>query len=169
MGRLHRLIAAPAAALLPAAGFADCDADAVELRGEWGTVRFTVETALTPEDQARGLMFRESLPRMAGMLFVYDEERELGFWMRNTLIPLDMIFADATGRVVRVHENAEPLDETVIRSGEPALAVLEINGGMAADLGIGPGDELRSPVMPQDEAAWPCDDEVAAGEAVEAE
>ncbi len=156
MGRLHRLIAAVALFLPAAAAQAECRADAVDIRGPWGTARFTVETALTPQDQAMGLMYRESLPRLAGMLFVYEEEAELGFWMRNTLIPLDMIFTDAAGRVVRVHENAVPLDETVIRSGGPALAVLEINGGLSSEFGIGPGDELRSPILPQDEAAWPC-------------
>jgi uncharacterized membrane protein (UPF0127 family) len=142
---------------LPGLATAACATDRVDLRGPWGSVRFTVEVAVTPEEQARGLMFRESMPRMAGMLFVYQRERELGFWMRNTLIPLDMIFADAAGRVVRVHENAVPLDETVIRSGAPALAVLEINGGLSAQLGIGPGDELRSPFLDQAGAVWPCE------------
>jgi uncharacterized membrane protein (UPF0127 family) len=137
--------------------FASCDPGRVDIRGDWGTARFRVELALTPEEQARGLMFREELARMAGMLFVYDRVQPLAFWMRNTLIPLDMIFLDETGTVIDVHAEAIPLDETPIRSDAPGLAVLEINGGMAKRLGIGPGDELRSPAMPQDVAAWRCE------------
>ncbi|GIT91963.1 hypothetical protein JANAI62_24200 [Jannaschia pagri] len=137
--------------------WAACADNRVDLRGDWGSARFQAELALTPEDHARGLMFRESMPRMAGMLFVYEKTQPLGFWMRNTLIPLDMIFLDATGTVVNVHANAQPLDETVILSDGPARAVLEINGGMAERLGIKAGDQLRSPAMPQNEAAWGCE------------
>jgi uncharacterized membrane protein (UPF0127 family) len=129
----------------------------VDIRGDWGSARFRVELAITPQEQARGLMFREELGRMQGMLFVYDRQQPLAFWMRNTLIPLDMIFVDETGTVINVHAEAVPLDETPIRSEAPGLAVLEINGGMADTLGIGPGDVLRSPAMPQDRAAWACD------------
>lgn len=135
-----------------------CTPGAVHMRGDFGTVRFAVELALTRQEQAQGLMNRESMPRFSGMLFVYPEEsNNVAFWMRNTLIPLDMIFLDATGTVVRVHENAVPLDETPIPAGGPTLAVLEINGGMARRLGIDAGDELRAPSLPQDVAAWPCD------------
>ncbi|MGB3408213.1 MAG: DUF192 domain-containing protein [Jannaschia sp.] len=143
------VVAGPAAAT--------CASDRLDIRGDWGKAQFSVELALTPEEQARGLMFREEMRRMAGMLFVYDAMRPLGFWMRNTLIPLDMIFVDDTGVVLKVHAEAKPLDETVILSEDPALSVLEINGGMAATLGIGPGDEIRSPAMPQDRAVWPCE------------
>lgn len=142
-------------AVAQSAGLA-CALDAVDIRGDFGTIRFRAEIARTPQEQARGLMFRESLPRLAGMLFVYPREENVAFWMRNTLIPLDMIFVDGAGRVVRVHENAIPLDETPIPGGAPTLAVLEINGGMAATIGIDAGDELRSPAMPQADAAWPC-------------
>ncbi|CTQ50778.1 DUF192 domain-containing protein [Jannaschia donghaensis] len=133
-----------------------CDENRVEVRGDFGSVRFKVELAMTPQEQAQGLMFRESLPRMAGMLFVYPRESSVSFWMRNTLIPLDMIFVDQTGTIVRVHSEAIPLDETPIPAGAPTLAVLEINGGLAARLGIDAGDQLRSPALPQDKAAWPC-------------
>ena len=135
---------------------AACRADAVDLRGDFGTVRFDVELALTPAEQSRGLMFRESLPRFAGMLFVYDRPRPLTFWMRNTLIPLDIIFLDESGRVLRVHENAVPGDETTIPSGGDARAVLEINGGLARQLGLEPGVELRHPALPQASAGWAC-------------
>lgn len=158
MGILHRVTLGLAAALLwPALALAACAPDRVDMRGAFGTARFAVELARTPEEQARGLMFRESMPRMAGMLFVYEAPRDVSFWMRNTLIPLDMVFLDEAGVVVRVHENAVPLDETPIRAGAPTLAVLELNGGLARKLGIRPGDELRSPAMPQDVAVWPCE------------
>lgn len=134
-----------------------CAPEVVDIRGDFGSVRFTVELALTPQEQARGLMFREKLPRMGGMLFVYPREANVSFWMRNTLIPLDMIFVDDTGTIVRVHAEAVPLDETPIPAGAPTLAVLEINGGLAATLGIDEGDTLRSVALPQDKAAWPCE------------
>ena len=139
------------------AAAAACRDDVVELRGPWGQARFTVELAITPEEQARGLMFRESLPRGAGMLFLYDQPSRVSFWMRNTLISLDMIFVDATGTVTRVHHEAVPLDETPIPGGDGVLAVLEINGGLARRFGIGPGTEMRHPGLPQTDAAWPCD------------
>ena len=160
MGKRHRLtlLAAFACAAAPlwAQDADSCRADRVDLRGEWGTARFTVELAVTPEDQARGLMFRESLSPNAGMLFVYGDEEPVSFWMRNTLIPLDMIFVDSEGIVTKIHAEAVPGDETPIPSDGPALAVLEIPGGVAERLGIDVGSELRSPVLPQDDAAWTC-------------
>lgn len=139
-----------------AAAGAACRDDLVELRGPWGQARFDVELAITPEEQARGLMFRESLPRGAGMLFLYDRPSRVSFWMRNTLISLDMIFVDDTGTVTRVHHEAIPLDETPIPGGDGVLAVLEINGGLARRFGIAEGSEMRHPRLPQDRAAWPC-------------
>jgi len=103
---------------------------------------FAVELALTPAQQAQGLMFRESMADNAGMLFVNPTERPVSFWMMNTLIPLDMLFIDRTGRIVRIHENAVPHDTTPIPSGQPVLAILEINGGLSRRLGIRPGDRV---------------------------
>lgn len=134
-----------------------CRDDVVELRGEFGQARFRVEIADDPAERAQGLMNRESLPMNAGMLFIYEREQEVAFWMENTLIPLDMIFADASGVVVKVHANAIPLDRSSIPSEAPSLAVLEINGGLAAQIGIEAGAELRHPGLPQSEAAWPCE------------
>ncbi|SDZ35293.1 hypothetical protein SAMN05444004_11167 [Jannaschia faecimaris] len=136
---------------------AGCAPGIVDIRGDFGSIRFRVELALTPQEQARGLMYRETMPRGAGMLFVYPREANVAFWMRNTLIPLDMIFVDASGVIVRVHDNAVPLDETPIPAGAPTLAVLEINGGMAGKIGIDAGDELRSAALPQEKALWACD------------
>lgn len=162
MGILHgighavRAAAATLTLALPVAA-ADCTPDRIDIRGDWGQARFRVELALTPQEQSRGLMFREEMARLSGMLFIYPRTQQLGFWMRNTLIPLDMIFIDETGTVVKVHAEAQPHDETVILSDTPARAVLEINGKMAATLGIGPGDQIRSSAMPQKEAAWTCE------------
>ncbi|MFV0245423.1 MAG: DUF192 domain-containing protein [Qingshengfaniella sp.] len=140
----------------PASQAADCVPDRADLRGSWGHARFTVELALTDAERAQGLMHRTSLPRQAGMLFVYERPQRASFWMRNTLIPLDMIFLDATGTVTRVHENAVPLDETAIDGGRDVLAVLELNGGLAAQFGINEGSVLRHPMLPQDRAVWAC-------------
>ena len=142
---------------LATAALAECRPDRVDLRGSWGQARFSVEIADTPESQARGLMFRDSLPRGAGMLFLYDRPQRVAFWMRNTFIPLDMIFMDASGTVTRVHHEAVPLDETPIDGGPGVLAVLEINGGLARRLGIAVGSEMRHPRLPQTDAAWTCD------------
>jgi uncharacterized protein len=143
-------------AILAGAATAACTVDRVELRGDFGTAAFSVEVADDPASRARGLMHRESMPRGAGMLFLYERPQAVAFWMENTLIPLDMIFLDAGGRVVRVHENAVPLDRTPIPGGDDVLAVLEINGGLSRAIGITPGAELRHPGLPQDTAAWPC-------------
>jgi uncharacterized membrane protein (UPF0127 family) len=145
-------------ALLPAsAAVASCADGAVDLRGDWGSARFTVEVADDPAERAQGLMNRPSLPRGAGMLFLYEAPQRATFWMRNTLIPLDMIFMDETGTVTRIHENAVPLDETTIDGGDGVRAVLEINGGLARAIGIGVGSELRHPGLDQSRAAWPCE------------
>lgn len=138
----------------PVAIAADCRADRVEIRGDWGRAQFSVELADTAEARARGLMHRESLPSSAGMLFLYDDPQRLSFWMRNTLIELDIIFLDARGVVQHVHDRAQPLDETPIPGGT-GIAVLEINGGLADRMGIDEGSELRHPFFGSD-AAWPC-------------
>lgn len=134
---------------------AECRPDRVEIRGDWGKAQFSVELADTAEERARGLMHRESLPTSAGMLFLYENPQRLSFWMRNTLIELDMIFVDPRGVVRHVHERAQPLDETPISGGRGLIAVLEINGGLAGRLGIEPGSEMRHPFFGRD-AAWPC-------------
>ncbi len=90
------------------------------------------------------------------MLFVYHRTRPVSFWMRNTLIPLDMIFLDEAGVVVALHENAIPLDETPISSIAPTRYVLEVNGGLSRRLGITLGSELRHPSVIQTNAAWRC-------------
>lgn len=133
-----------------------CATDRVDLRGDWGSATFAVEIADTADERAQGLMFRESMPRSAGMLFIYERPQRVAFWMRNTLIPLDMIFLDESGKVIRIHENAVPGDETSIPGGGRVLAVLEINGGLSSAMGIDVGSVLRHPELPQNKAAWAC-------------
>ncbi len=136
---------------------ADCAPDVADLRQGDTRLRFAVEVADDEVERARGLMFRDRLPRFGGMLFVYETPRPVAFWMKNTLIPLDMLFFDAAGRLVRVHENAVPGDLTSIPGGEtPVRFVLEINGGAARDLGIAPGAELRHPAIDPGAAVWSC-------------
>ncbi len=145
-------------AVLSGPAAAACSDNAVEMRLENGSVaRFSVEVAGDDAARARGLMFRKQMAKASGMLFLYERPQRAVFWMRNTLIPLDMVFADASGTVTRVHANAVPKDETGIDGGPGVLAVLEINGGLAARLGIRPGAVLRHPGFAQDAAAWPCD------------
>ena len=147
------LLAALGAAPVGAAG---CAPGTVDLRGPWGQARFSVEIADTPAERAQGLMRRDSLPASSGMLFIYESARNASFWMKNTLIPLDMVFADPTGLVTRVHSNAIPQDLTSIDGGAGVLMVLEINGGLAEKLGISEGTQLRYPTIDGSVAAWPC-------------
>ncbi|GAD55421.1 MAG: uncharacterized membrane protein (UPF0127 family) [Limimaricola cinnabarinus] len=145
---------------LPVAGLAGgCAPDRVTVRGDWGQAGFAVEIADDAAERAQGLMNRAEMPRMAGMLFVYDAPQAVSFWMRNTLIPLDIIFAGADGVIRSIHPRAKPLDETPIPGGTDIQYVLEINGGMAARLGITEGDTLRHPAIGSEEvpAAAPCD------------
>ena len=120
------------------------DAPMVVLRPEGRPeVRVRVELARTSQEHARGLMFRDQLEADAGMLFLYEEEGLLAFWMRNTLIPLDMIFISADHRVVGIVENAEPQTDTVRQVDRPSQFVLEVNGGFAAAHGITAGTPVE--------------------------
>ncbi len=137
---------------------AGCADNTVEIRSGGSQVQFHVEVVDTAQSRAQGLMHRSHLPRFSGMLFVYQKPQSVSFWMRNTLIPLDLIFMDKTGTVQRVHADAKPLDETAIPGGDEILLVLEINGGMASALGIEPGGQMRHPSLDQSIAAWRCID-----------
>ncbi|WP_114286001.1 DUF192 domain-containing protein [Candidatus Halocynthiibacter alkanivorans] len=133
-----------------------CRNDIVELRGDWGSARFTVEVADDNAERAQGLMNRNSLASSAGMLFIFDAPQPASFWMKNTLIPLDMIFVDESGLVREVKSNAIPGDETPIFGGNDILMVLEINGGLAGRLGITPGSEIRHPGLSPEKILWDC-------------
>ena len=105
--------------------------------------RFIVEVARTGEEQAMGLMFRTQLAPDRGMIFPMDPPRNARFWMRNTLIPLDMIFVRADGTIANIEANIVPYSEEPVRSVGPVAAVLEIPGGRSAELGIKPGDRVK--------------------------
>ena len=103
---------------------------------------FVVEVARTPEQQERGLMFRQSLADNQGMIFPYDPPVVASFWMKNTLIPLDMIFIRPDHTIARVADNTVPLSLEPVSAGETVAAVLEIRGGRAAELGVKAGDKV---------------------------
>jgi uncharacterized protein len=149
MRRRSMLAALSLLAVLPATTqrLPAADLQTLEIATKSGVRTFAVEMALTPEDQARGLMFRQSLPAGQGMLFDFKREQELSFWMKNTLISLDMIFIRADGRILRIAENTEPLSEKLVPSGGPARAVLEVISGTARKLGIAAGDRVAHPIF----------------------
>ncbi|MCZ4428775.1 DUF192 domain-containing protein [Agrobacterium sp. SOY23] len=105
---------------------------------------FTAELALDNAQREQGLMFRKSMPPESGMLFDFGMSRDVAMWMRNTLIPLDMLFIARDGRITHIHENAVPHSEAIISSRGPVNFVLELNGGTAKRYGIKPGDMIRS-------------------------
>ena len=106
------------------------------------TLYFTTELALTPSEQAHGLMDRTILDENSSMLFVFGTEQPRSFWMKNTLIPLDMLFIAKDGTIHHIHHMAKPQDKSLITSKRPAMAVLEINGGLSDKLGIKEGDRI---------------------------
>lgn len=112
--------------------------------GEWA---FDIELALSPEQQAQGLMYRRSLAPDAGMLFVYRPARPVTMWMKNTVIPLDMLFIAEDGEIVKIVERTVPFSLATISSDRRVRAVLEINGGTADRLGIRPGDRIVHPAF----------------------
>jgi uncharacterized membrane protein (UPF0127 family) len=113
------------------------------VRSQGKTHRFRVEVARTPAEQAKGLMFRAEMGPNEGMIFPTDPPRRASFWMRNTVIPLDIIFIGADHRIINIAANAVPYDETPLPSAGPAIGVLELIGGRAAELGIAPGDKVE--------------------------
>lgn len=104
---------------------------------------FYVELAEKPSEQAKGLMYRKEMADDAGMIFKFKKQKPLGFWMKNTYIPLDIIFIDQDGVIKSIHENAVPKSLESIHSGVPVIAAFEINGGLSATLGIAVGDVVR--------------------------
>jgi len=123
--------------------------DTVEILTSRGRAKFTVELAVTRAEQARGLMFRKALAPDRGMLFPYKPAQRAAFWMKNTLIPLDILYIAPDGRVLSIARNAVPHDETPIPSGGVVGGVLEIPGGRAAQLGILPGDRVLNKIFPK--------------------
>ena len=141
---LAGLVAAPAFAQRGLAKFARSSL-AIQAGGKLR--RFTVEVARTPSQHSQGLMFRRRLAADAGMLFVYDPPRPVSMWMRNTYIPLDMIFIAPSGRISQIVERTVPLSLENIPSRGTVRAVLELNAGTAARLGIRPGQVVATPAL----------------------
>lgn len=114
-----------------------------------GRTTFMVEIADDDQERAQGLMYRKSLAPDRGMLFDFKTERSVSFWMRNTYIPLDMIFIRADGRIRSIARNTTPMSDQGVPSGGPVRAVLEIPGGRAAQLGVLPGDRVVHRIFPR--------------------
>lgn len=123
--------------------------ETVEIVTLRGRQRFQVEIAATRAQQERGLMFRKSLAPDRGMLFTYAKPQRVAYWMKNTLIPLDIIYIAPNGRILSIARNARPHDETPLASGGLVLGVLELAGGRAAQLGILPGDRVLHRIFPK--------------------
>jgi uncharacterized membrane protein (UPF0127 family) len=119
----------------------------IEIASRTGVHLFSVEFVDNDKDRAQGLMYRKSLPEGQGMLFDFGREQDVAMWMKNTYIPLDMIFIQGDGRILRIAENTTPLSERIIASGGPVRAVLEVIGGTAQKLGIAPGDRVAHPMF----------------------
>ena len=114
-----------------------------------GVYHFKVEVADTNATRERGLMFRKSLAGDRGMLFDFKTPQSVAFWMKNTLIPLDMVFIGADGRIVSIARNAQPMDEAAIPSGGDVRGVLELRGGRAGEIDAEPGDKVRERIFPK--------------------
>jgi uncharacterized protein len=144
--RFRRMVSA---ALLVVAGLSvpavAAGLDRLQIVTASGAHEFQVEIANDDASRERGLMYRRFMPADGGMLFEFEREAPVSFWMKNTYIPLDMIFISRAGVVKNVVANAEPLSESVIPSGPPCAAVLELNGGTAAAIGLKVGDTVRHP------------------------
>jgi uncharacterized membrane protein (UPF0127 family) len=116
----------------------------LEITTSSGAHVFQVEIAKDDAAREKGLMYRRFMPADRGMLFEFEKEAPVAFWMRNTFIPLDMIFIARDGTVKRIADNAEPLTDTAVPSGGPVIGVLELNGGEAARIGLRPGDKVSA-------------------------
>jgi uncharacterized protein len=121
--------------------------DKLEIVTSTGVHVFSVEMAQTDAERERGLMYRRFMPPDRGMLFDFKREEPVMFWMKNTYIPLDMIFISRAGVVTSIAADAEPLSERLIPSGGPCYGVLEVNAGVAASIGVKPGDKVRHPIF----------------------
>ena len=119
----------------------------LEIVTKSGVHVFTVEMATTEQERATGLMYRKELAEGRGMLFDFSPEQQVSMWMKNTFIPLDMIFIRSDGRILRIAENTEPHSEKIISSGGLAKGVLEVIGGTARKYGIQPGDRVAHPLF----------------------
>jgi uncharacterized membrane protein (UPF0127 family) len=121
--------------------------ETLEIVGKSGVQVFSVEVMRTPDERAKGLMYRRELPEGRGMLFDFSPEQNVSMWMKNTYISLDMIFIRADGRILRIAENTTPESEAIIPAGGPVRGVLEVIAGTAKKYGIAPGDKVAHPLF----------------------
>ncbi len=139
---LFLLLAAAPGLVSPGQAQERFQTDSLEVQTATGRHRFTVELAITPAQQAQGLMFRRQMPADHGMLFPYHPPQPAAFWMRNTYLPLDMVFIGPDRRVTGIAERTVPLSEATVPSPGPVIGVLELNGGTARRIGLKPGDTV---------------------------
>ena len=134
-------------AAVPPARAADAAVDDMSIVTATGAHHFTVDVMRTRDELERGLMFRRQLAADRGMLFDFGAPQRVNMWMKNTYLPLDMVFIAPDGRVVSVKRDAEPMSEDIIPSGGDVLGVLEVNAGTAARIGVKPGDRVIDPMF----------------------
>ena len=145
--RRHLLVLALVLAAIPARALETFGTSELTIQTANGPQIFAIELALSDAQMEQGLMFRRSLAPNAGMLFDFKVPTSVTMWMKNTFIPLDMLFLDEAGRISDIHERAVPLSTDIIASKAPARYVIELNGGTAARLGIKSGDQATSPAI----------------------
>jgi uncharacterized membrane protein (UPF0127 family) len=126
---------------------AAAELQSLEIITKSGVQVFSIELMKSDEERAKGLMFRKELPEGRGMLFDFNPEQNVSMWMKNTLIPLDMIFIQSDGRILRIAENTDIESEKIIPSGGPVRGVLEVIAGTAKKFGIKPGDRVAHPLF----------------------
>ena len=143
--RRHLLVLALLLAAVPAWALETFGASELTVQTASGPQKFSIELALTDAQMEQGLMYRRSMPANAGMLFDFKTPTNVTMWMKNTVIPLDMLFLDPKGKVIDIHERAVPFSTDIIASKMPARYVIELNGGTVARLGIKTGDQVTSP------------------------
>jgi len=145
--RRHFFALALLFAALPAWALESFGVSELTIQTAGGPQKFAIELALSDAQMEQGLMFRRSLAPNAGMLFDFKSPTNVSMWMKNTVIPLDMLFLDGHGRIIDIHERAVPYSTDIIAAKAPARYVIELNGGTAARLGIKPGDQVTSPAI----------------------
>ena len=147
LSRRYLTVFALLLAALPAWALESFSTSELTIQTAGGPRKFTIELALSDAQMEQGLMFRRSMAADAGMLFDFKTPTMVTMWMKNTVIPLDMLFLDEQGRIIDIHERAVPYSTDVIAAKTPSRYVIELNGGTAARLGIKPGDQVTSPVI----------------------
>jgi uncharacterized protein len=143
--RRHFLVLALLLATAPAWALETFGTSELTIQTAAGPQKFSIELALTDAQMEQGLMFRRSMAPDAGMLFDFKQPTPVTMWMKNTVIPLDMLFLDTSGKIIDIHQRAVPYSTDIIASAVPARYVIELNGGTVARLGIRLGDQVTSP------------------------